>query len=133
MKGLRTRLKERRDYRADPFWHDLAKELRDEPPAPVPTTGDDIDHALDTNDERGDRLEELVDGVLPYNDTGAWQRFANWDPDPAPVLGPPEPVALPAGAVRSGQDVYEGGRRCGTCGIPSVADDCARCTTEGAT
>lgn len=101
------------------YWEDVANELRTDP---QPVTDFDVDNGLDRIETGGDMLADLFARLGEDTDPGPVES--------GPIHGPPDPPAIPAGAVRSGQSVYDGGRRCGGCGVPSVNDNCIRCTTE---
>jgi hypothetical protein len=133
MRSPLTIIRERRDREgADAgYWEDLARQLRPDPPPPepdpTPTTAEQVDQAIDRLETGGNMIADLYAKLGEDTDPGPVEL--------GPIHGPPEPVQVPAGAVKSGQSVYDGGRRCATpgCGVPVVAEYCIRCTTEGAT
>lgn len=85
----------------------------------------EIDAMLAEIDARAGTLEVEVD---PWIEQLAPQ--PDDDPDGAD-LATPDPI--PAGAVRSGQDVYADGRRCSVCTVAALTDPCVKCTLDGHT
>jgi hypothetical protein len=79
-----------------------------------------LDH-IEAEQDRQDVEVEWLDAIAPADDEDT-------DPGGADLASPePEPDELPAGAVRNMQNVYEEGRRCATCGVPSIGETCVKC------
>jgi hypothetical protein len=97
-----------------------------EPPVQIEEEPDtDLDGATEKMETNGEWLNDLYQARIADED----------EETPTPTLADLAPAPLeyvpPRGAVHNRQDIYEGGRRCLSCGVPAVADLCSRCVIGG--
>lgn len=94
------------------YWQDIADEVADSPSIDPP------------DDLLGNLLGNLHAVTDPYTAVVQAHHAVNPTERPGPVL--------PAGAVRSGDDIYPNGNRCTVCKAVTTITVCVNCTTQAA-